>query len=626
MVLDSRPRRGRAVTLACCIALVVSSGYDAVARRPQQEPRDTPSPAPQVGTSRIAGQVVAADTGAPVKRAMVSIVGTSLSRVEGGRSSVGGGAMVRLTQARGGFTSGSFAPRTTDEAGRFEFPDLAAGTYQIMVTPRSGFVRTPRPQPVEVGDGETASIAIRLERTGAITGRVLDEGGDPLARVRVSAFRRQRLAGRRLMPTGSGSSTDDLGQFRLFDLPPGEYLVSASDTSYNYGPPDAPGPREGYAPTYFPGSASVDAARPVAVKSAQETPGIEFSLLRVTMGRITGTVRDSTGQVVTSRTSVSISRRGRDEMAFNRGSSVRPDGSFVIQEVPPGEYYLAASVSLGDGPNALREGAYLPLSVNGNELTVDIQTNKGATVRGRVIVEGTPPPPPAGVAEMPVGANRITVSARPAMTAAGPGMAMGMSRPVNPGEDGAFELTGLRGPLLLTAFGPRMALRSVTIGADDLTARPMEFKGSERVSNVTIVLTHDVGTLDGVVTDDRGTPLPGATVIVFPEDSSRWFPGSPFVHYSRTMPAAPTAIPRPPQTLPVPGTPAAPGRMLEPGRFAALGLLPGRYLVAAIDPAQTQGIPQMDEETLERLRPHAVLATIAAGSTANVQLRALRMF
>jgi hypothetical protein len=640
MTATLSPRRGGFVTLVGCIALVVSGAPGRTLSSQSQPPRDAAAPPPPpVGTSRITGQVVAADNGTPVKRASVTIVGRSWAAIEpgstgagrGGVSSgvaggvVGGVVYGNQASSSGGRGSGPFPLQVTDDAGRFEFGELPAGTYSIMVSPRSGFVRPPKAQQVEVAEGKSATATFRLERTGVITGRLLDESGDPLPRARVTAMRRERMAGGRLIPTGMGDTTDDLGQFRLFDLPPGEYFVSGSDAAY--GPMmNAPGPSQGFAPTYFPGSPSLDAARPVVVKSAQETPGIEFSLARVAMGRLSGTVRDSTGQVLSGRGSVSVTRRGEDAVGFNRGSGVRPDGSFTIAEIPPGDYYVVANVYMGEaGPNVPREGAYVPVSVNGNDAVIDIQTNKGASVRGRVVVEGSPPAMPDAIElqtrpDLP----RISVQARP-MPFGTIGIPTGMSRPATPAEDGTFELTGIRGPAMITASGMRLAFKSVTYGAEDLTGRQMEFKGTERVSNVTIVMTYEVGTLQGMVTGERGEPVPGASVIIFPEEDSRWFQGSPFVHYSRATPARPASAIRPPTTAATPGMPAAGRPAPAPGSYQSSTLLPGRYFVTAIE-GDGVGVGLMDRDSLERLRKHAVVATVTAGAAATVQLRAVKTF
>jgi hypothetical protein len=339
------------------------------------------------------------------------------------------------------------------------------------------------------------------------------------------------------------------------------------------------------------------------------------------MGRISGPLRDSSGQVLSGRGgSVSLARRSDESMTSTRGGGIRPDGSFVVGQVPPGEYYLIASVSIGQGPDAAREGAYVPVTVNGNDVTVDVQTNKGATVRGRVIVEGTPQAPPLEIGPRPDA--RISVTARP-MTMGPLGMVTGPVRPATVNEDGTFELAGLRGPLLITASGMRTALRSVTHGADDLTASPMEFKGTEQVNNLTIVVTHDVGTIDGTVTDDGGEPATGAMVVIFPDDESRWFRGSPFVHFTQSMPAVTSAAGQ--SSAARPGQPA-PGRSPRaPGSFTSTGLLPGRYYVAAFD-GESGGMPLIDREPLDRLRRHAVVATVTPAGASSVQLRIVRAF
>ena len=64
-----------------------------------------------------------------------------------------------------------------------------------------------------------------LSRGGVIVGRVVDELGEPMAEVFVQAMRFVSTSGApRLVPMGRNASTDDLGQFRLYGLPPGEYI------------------------------------------------------------------------------------------------------------------------------------------------------------------------------------------------------------------------------------------------------------------------------------------------------------------------------------------------------------------------------------------------------------------
>src|SRR5439155_10393652 len=163
------------------------------------------------GTAVIAGRVVAADTGRPIKRARVMVSA--------------GGRQARAT--------------TTDEQGRFRITDLMGGSYTITAS-RTGFVdavygqRRPL-QPgtaIQLADGqELATIDLRLVRGGVITGRVLDEDGEPLARAVVTVQRYQYVRGERQLSPAGGDQTDDRGQYRVFGLPAGDYYVSADAAS-----------------------------------------------------------------------------------------------------------------------------------------------------------------------------------------------------------------------------------------------------------------------------------------------------------------------------------------------------------------------------------------------------------
>src|SRR5204863_4311386 len=120
------------------------------------------------------------------------------------------------------------------------FGDLPAGRYSVSVS-RNGYVALQfgqqRPfesgKPLELANGQTADkIDFALPRGGVIAGRITDEVGEPLAGTGVRAMRYQYQpeGQRRLMPVGTifGIVTDDLGQFRVYGLMPGSYVVSAS--------------------------------------------------------------------------------------------------------------------------------------------------------------------------------------------------------------------------------------------------------------------------------------------------------------------------------------------------------------------------------------------------------------
>lgn len=104
----------------------------------------------------------------------------------------------------------------TDREGRFLVPGLPAGRYRIIVE-RDGYVRA-----VSMATIESASVtttAIGLTPTGVITGRVADAQGNPVSRAFVRA-----VSGK----VSYEGQTNDLGEYRIFDLAPGKYVVNAA--------------------------------------------------------------------------------------------------------------------------------------------------------------------------------------------------------------------------------------------------------------------------------------------------------------------------------------------------------------------------------------------------------------
>ena len=588
------------------------------ATAPQRPP--SAAPAGEIeGAARITGQVVAADTGAPVKRLAVSVFGGTPRPAAG---APGPAAIVAAGSPPSGMVRREV---TTDETGRFECGGLPAGRYSVSVRDAGMFVAPP-PATVFLAAGGSDSLTIRLDRGGSITGRVLDDEGDPVVKALVVAGQRRSVGGSwRLMQTGAAAraTTDDLGQFRLYGLPAGEFYVSAAYRVRTPAPgPDQPGGASGhgFAPTFYPSATGFERAQKVIVRLGQETAGIDVSLVRAKLGSVSGRITDAAGNAVAERQVSVMLVPPRDTLAGPAGSGARwqADGTFVISNVPPGRYLVGAIVRQGDrltSPTA--EAAYEPVTVDGDDAVVHLQTNAGATVSGRVVIEGAKPAGGWAVAGM-TGRARASVSAR--MVNAEFSAPYNGGGPVNVGEDLTFQLTGLRGALVPLAIVPGTALKSVTRGASDITAAGLTLKGTESIDDITITVTTDTGAIDGRVTTAAGDPA-GAWIVVIPDDASKRFPGSPFVRVARSRPSA---VPdRDPSGAAAPG--AVSGRSavsMQAGGFWLPSLLPGRYAVAAVQAgdAQLESMPPIDPESLSRLLRTATMMSVAAGETATVQL------
>jgi hypothetical protein len=545
-----------------------------------QPPRDVvrrAEPAGPIGTGVIKGRVVAADTGNPIRRASVNLSPIAPPSPPGtGRGATGPPATLvpgspGSPQASGSLSSG---PRqaTTNAQGAFEFTGVPAGSYRIFASTNQfspqylgmafggkkpmGFGSGDTGQPIQLGEGQSFDKAIiALPRGGVITGRVTDENGEPVTRVQVFTILFPPGSSRG-MRGGSGSQTDDLGQFRIYGLQPGDHAVVAEAMRNTFVPPNAPPETEddkiGFVTTYYPGTADEGAAQRVRARVGTETPGIEIRLLQDRLYRLTGSVVDSQGQPL-PHVNGQLMRRTSGAMGggmFNSGFNTDEKGQFQMRNVASGAYRLIVRQTRpftpGPGPQAdPGEMASVPLTIAGADLeNVMVMTTPGVAITGQVVFEQGPPSP------MPAQLRVMAVMGNPDDMA---GLQTPQPALVKP--DMSFTIKGLLGEFMLRpAFqiAPNHYLKSVTVGNEDITDKPREFKSNDRV---TITLTSRASTVEGNVTDVAGAPSTEAGVILFSEDKAGWRFNSSRVKRSPVDPS---------------------------GHFRLAGLLPGRYLIVAI--------------------------------------------
>jgi hypothetical protein len=563
------PRLQLARSLAL-LSLSLAIASPALAQGAPQPPATQPT-----GSARISGRVVAADNGAPVRRAHVRLSGS---------------AAAPMAASKRAYLQKEVE---TDDSGAFDFAGLPGGSYFITVGRTNGFLGLPRAKRAIVGEGQTLEMSLRVERTGAIVGRIADRNGEGLLGIEVLALHRHEFRGRvtLMADPSSHGSTNDLGQFRLFNLPPGEYLVVAAPvvTPPMHMPPDRTTRRSGFLATYYPGTQDVGGARLVVVRSGKDVTRVDFSLASGPLATVSVEALDSRGQPLGREASATLNLVSD----VYRSSSMRlshraDDGRFVFSEVPPGDYYLIVSTSY-----RREEAAYVNVRVTG-DATLKVQTNTGANVSGRFVVQGTPRETGSGRS-----ISNVVISASPPPGWTGPSYVTDAL--VQPKGTDRFELTGLRGPMMLHAQMSGALLMSISrAGKEDLAGTPLRFTGTERMDDLLVVFTHEKADVEVTLTGLREPDDPEKVlVMLFAEDSARWHTGA--LQYTVIEATADT------------------GRVFT---FPLGPVVPGRYLVAAV--ANPGVMFPTERAFLERLRPLAVPVTLAAGETAKVALRVSR--
>jgi hypothetical protein len=556
----------------------------------------------KTGTGRIRGRILGTDSPNPIRRAQVRITGADI------------------------------APKAalTDGEGRFDFRDLPAGRYTLQAS-KSGFVSVHYGQtrPFEQGKGieladkqsiDNADIA--MPRGGVISGRIVDEFGDALPDISVTAMRQTWANGRRrLVPSPARiAQTNDLGVFRIYGLPPGDYYVSASlrggglnalmdvdlpmvNAATISGPlvTSTSEQRSGYASTYYPGTPNAGEAQRIALASGQELSGADFALIPARLARVAGMVVGSEGKAVEGAV-ITLAPAQRDLGGLLGATTARSgrDGTFTLTSVAPGEYTLQArSVQMitstqGDavmvfraatigGPGGVdSEFGSTPISVGGEDIAnLVVVTSKGGTASGRVIFEGAPP--------ASLSAIRVTsVAADPdGLVPGGAGASVK--------DDGTFELKSLAGVRLIRVAGapPGWTVKSVKANGIDITDTGAEFKPGEAVSGLEVELTQRATSVMGTVSAADGSLVKDYTVVLFAESAELW---------------------RLPMTRWVNGT-----RPDQEGRFKVQNLPAGPYYAVAVEyvPMGEWG----DPDVLDRLRSKATRFTLSDGASQALDLR-----
>ena len=203
--------------------------------------------------------------------------------------------------------------------------------------------------------------------------------------------------------------------------------------------------------------------------------------------------------------------------------------------------------------------------------------------------DGTPPPAQA-LTMVPARADLDRTPLRESSIAQG-----------NVRQDLTFVMTGIHGPrrLALAGHPPDWDLKSVVANGVDVTDAPLPFgTPGQSLANVQIVITNRLTELMGTVVDSRGQPATGYTVLVFPSNRERWYPGSRY--FRRVSPES-------------------------PAYFTVRGLPPAEYFVAPVVSelsVLTDGFDAwQDPEFLESIALRAATAMLTDGQKLSVSAR-----
>ncbi len=249
------PRHPRMTFVMLGFALACSCASLSAQTRPER-----PQASGVNGSYKIAGIVVSGAGGGALARARVTIVDTRNPR-----------------NTQWMITAGD---------GLFEFNRLRAGKYTLQGA-RRGFIPTSYNQHQQFSTAivtraayETENLILRLVPIAMVSGKILDESGEPVHNAVVKLYGEDHNFGVSRISLFATASSDDRGYYDFWPVMPGTYYVSAAARPwYAVHPPLARSAGEGkpiqavdasldvsYLPTFFEDTTEADAATPVSIK------------------------------------------------------------------------------------------------------------------------------------------------------------------------------------------------------------------------------------------------------------------------------------------------------------------------------------------------------------------------
>ena len=598
------------------------------------------------GPNVLLGRVVDMSADTPIGGAIVTIFGFVDSA---------GKPLPGIPQGLIGQSESRNTMTTAD--GHFVFRDLAAGHYTVAVR-AIGYSNVDAWQAIEIHDNDKPRpIPVRLWKYASISGRVIDERGEPVVGMHVNALRRSASASGVVMNRAGLGITDDRGSYRISQLMPGDYLVGVmsttttmpvsvagamessaanrdaymemSNTLRQSGPfrtwgcaecwasssdgerygnlvlqrlgPTLPLTPDGkplaFANSLYPGTSSLTDATVVTVGSGESRAAVDIPIRFVRAVSVSGVVTGPDGPMKSLFVRLAPPGIGLNDLdpAGIATAVTDTQGAFTILGTTPGEYVLSAAFS--DVNERTREGRVLSAV---QQLAVGDTDIAGLTLTmqpgARVLgrVEFSNPAS-SGRPTMP-----LIVSISPVRSLS----ARQSSTTMQP--DGAFRSGGHPpGQYTISALpagtesGAHRAWfwQSTTLAGRPLVDEVIEI-GSSELTGLVITFGLTTNRVSGAVTDANGAPDAGAAVIAFAaEPTAAWRKG---ILTSRRIRRV---------------------NSTSKGNYEIATLAPGEYFLAAV--SVRQALDWRTPQFLERLINGATRVTIGVDDSKNVPLKTI---
>jgi hypothetical protein len=484
-------------------------------------------------SAQVEGFIVSVGASSPVSRAAV---------------------VLRSADDAGGIRATAFtgirATAFTDASGKFAFSNVPPGTYDLSAS-REGYVSGAYQEERPGGPGASfvvqvsellSDMNIGLVPTGVISGYIEDRFGQPMVGASVRALQFAYAGPDRILSEVSGSLTNDRGEYRLYWLEAGDYLISVLPRdnlpivgpfvvgSNQAGPPPSgieasgAGRTQRFIPVYYPGTVDPAFASVLNVGPGIDYTGVNMRVNEVSTVRVRGRVVSGVGGDPPVRPTVRLVPPSTVAGSRIEPTDIAdPDGTFELIAIVPGTYNLVAIATqsqdsdFGPGePSQSTRGqrlfAQFPIDVGNADIdNLIVNLLPGFGVSGRVYLESAP-------GQQPVEVGDVRVSLSAARIRYGVSLRSGV-----PAADGSFQIDNVPpNDYRIEIFGlPAKAyLKEVRLGVDGVLDSGLQIMGPPR-GELSLLIAQDAGHVMVSVVDAEAGPASGVRVVLVPDSPRR---------------------------------------------------------------------------------------------------------
>jgi uncharacterized protein (DUF2141 family) len=405
---------------------------------------------------------------------------------------------------------------TSDAEGRFRFNSINPGVYVLEVR-RTGYVgqtygsrgRNKQGMPLTLKPGQILSgLTVSLVPTGVIAGHVFGEYPEDGVGVRVAALQPHYVDGHRRLVVAAQSTTNDLGEYRIYGLAPGQYYVSAAKND----PGDVSQPRAAsaesrFVPTLSPNVFRLQEASAWRIEPGAELLAVDITLKRCQVFRIRGHVA---GLEEAQNARVMLHPLEETFDAPDRVKEVAPraNGAFELTGILPGTYILSVLLSRG---GSIYTGSRRLHVVDADLVEgIVLSPSAGTRVTGTVRFD----------ADRPVDANEVSVVLRRTRLTS-------YNNPVaRVNNNGMFAVQADYNTYTvgMTGLPDNYCIKAIRVGNEVLRDGVLDLSdGDVSTVELSIVVTSRTGSIEGVVKDDNDHGVSGSVVILIPTADGKVF-------------------------------------------------------------------------------------------------------